>query len=93
MLRKVQPRGDRVVIRVEDPASMTKNGIIIPDSAKESQPAAGYITEVGPLVPEGDLKVGDLVLFSKYAGDDVEINGLPFKIMHEESVLGVLVDA
>jgi chaperonin GroES len=75
---------------------VTKGGIIIPDSAKE-KPAEGEVVAVGPgrLNDKGDrvaidLKVGNKVLFSKYGGTEVKIEGVEYLIMREDDILGVV---
>jgi chaperonin GroES len=86
MSNKVVPRNDRVVIIPQWEDTRLKNSkIVIPDTAKKDYPAEGTVHDVGPDVT--DLKKGDQVLFAKYAGDDVEIDGIPYKIVREESVL------
>jgi chaperonin GroES len=93
---KVKPLNDRVlVVRVEE-EQKTKGGIIIPDTAKE-KPMEGKITAVGPgkrddsgkRVPL-DLKEGDRVLFSKYAGTEIKIDGVEHLFMREDDILGVI---
>jgi len=92
----LRPLSDRILVeRVEEDAK-TKGGIIIPDTAKE-KPAEGKIVamgngrmgEDGKLIPM-DVKVGDLVLFSKYGGTDVKIDGNDYLILRQDDVLGVI---
>jgi chaperonin GroES len=93
---KFRPLHDRVVVKRIDAEEKTKGGIIIPDSAKE-KPSQGEITAVGPggrdetgkLIPI-DLKVGDRVLFGKWSGTEVKIDGEDVLIMKEQDVMGVL---
>ena len=93
---KFRPLHDRVVVKRIDAEEKTKGGIIIPDTAKE-KPQTGEITAVGPagrdeagkLVPL-DLKVGDRVLFGKWSGTEVKIDGEDFLIMKESDIMGVL---
>ena len=93
---KFRPLHDRVVVKRIDAESKTKGGIIIPDSAKE-KPQEGEIVAVGPggrdesgkLIPI-DLKVGDRVLFGKWSGTEVKIEGETLLIMRESDLLGVL---
>ena len=92
----LRPLQDRILVeRVEDDEK-TKGGIIIPDTAKE-KPAEGKVVAVGIGRPGEDgkllpmeLKVGDSVLFSKYGGTDVKIDGNDYLIMRQEDVLGVI---
>ena len=94
-----KPLHDRVVVRRIEEDQRTAGGIIIPDSAKE-KPQQGEVVAVGPgarneqgaLVPL-DVKVGDLVLFGKWSGTEVKINGEELLIMKESDILGVLEGA
>ncbi len=91
-----RPLHDRVVVKRLEGEEKTKGGIIIPDSAKE-KPQEGKIVAVGPgardesgkLVPL-DLKVGDNILFGKWSGSEVKIDGEDLLIMKESDVLGVV---
>jgi chaperonin GroES len=94
---KVRPLADRVLVkRLEDEVEKSKGGIIIPDTAKE-KPQQGKIiavgkgrkTEDGTVVPL-DVKVGDRILFGKYAGSEIKVDGDEHLIMREEDILGVL---
>jgi chaperonin GroES len=93
---KFRPLHDRVVVRRIEADERTKSGIIIPDSAKE-KPAEGEVIavgqggrdEAGKLIPI-DLKVGDHVLFGKWSGTEVKIDGEDLIIMKESDVLGVI---
>ena len=91
-----RPLHDRVLVRRLDAEEKTAGGIIIPDSAKE-KPSQGEIVAVGPggrdeagkLIPI-DLKVGDRVLFGKWSGTEVKIDGEDLLIMKESDIMGVL---
>jgi chaperonin GroES len=91
-----RPLHDRVVVKRIDAEQKTKGGIIIPDTAKE-KPSQGEITAVGPggrdeagkLIPI-DLKVGDRVLFGKWSGTEVKLDGEELLIMKESDIMGVL---
>ena len=91
-----RPLHDRVVVKRIDAEEKTAGGIIIPDSAKE-KPSQGEVVAVGPggrdetgkLIPI-DLKVGDRVLFGKWSGTEVKIDGEDLLIMKESDVMGVL---
>ncbi len=93
---KFRPLHDRVVVRRIDAEGKSTGGIIIPDTAKE-KPSQGEITAVGPggrdeagkLIPI-DLKVGDHVLFGKWSGNEVKIEGVELLIMKESDIMGVL---
>ena len=93
---KIRPLNDRILLKRLEEEETTKGGIIIPDSAKE-KPAEGEVVAVGPgrKNEKGDvipmqLKTGDRVLFSKYGGTDVKLDGEDYLIMREDDVLGVL---
>ena len=96
---KFRPLHDRVVIRRLEGEEKTKAGIIIPDTAKE-KPQEGEVIAVGPgardeagkLIPI-DLKAGDRVLFGKWSGTEVKIDGEELLIMKESDVMGVLEGA
>jgi chaperonin GroES len=91
-----RPLHDRVVVRRLDAEEKTAGGIIIPDTAKE-KPSQGEVVAVGPggrdeagkLIPI-DLKAGDTVLFGKWSGTEVKIDGKDLLIMKERDILGVL---
>jgi chaperonin GroES len=92
----LRPLQDRILVERVEETSKTKGGIIIPDTAKE-KPAEGKVVAVGngrigddgSLVPM-ELKVGDRILFSKYGGTDVKIDGNDYLIMRQDDVLGVV---
>ena len=93
---KFRPLHDRVVVKRVDSETKTAGGIIIPDSAKE-KPAQGKVVAVGPgkLSDAGErvalqVKAGDVVLFSKYGGTDVKLDGEDYLIMREDDVLGIV---
>src|ERR1700757_899061 len=96
---KFRPLHDRVVVRRIDAEGKTAGGIIIPDTAKE-KPQQGEVIAVGPggrdqvgkLIPI-DVRTGDRVLFGKWAGTEVKIDGIEYLIMKEGDILGVLVEA
>ncbi len=92
----LRPLQDRIVVERVEELKTTKAGIIIPDTAKE-KPAEGKVIAVGKgrvgedgkIIPM-ELKVGDRVLFSKYGGTDVKIDGVDYLIMRQDDVLGVI---
>ena len=92
---KFRPLHDRVLIKVLDSEEKTSGGIIIPDTAKE-KPQEGEIVAVGPgamndtgkLAPM-DVKVGDVVLFGKWSGTEVKIDGKEYSIMKESDIMGI----
>ena len=95
---KFRPLHDRVVVKRIDAEEKTKGGIIIPDTAKE-KPQEGEVVAVGPggrdeagkLIPI-DLKPGNRVLFGKWSGTEVKIDGQELLIMKESDIMGVLTD-
>lgn len=92
---KIRPLADRVVIKMMEAEEKTKSGIVLPGSAKE-QPQMAEIVEVGPGgVVDGkeitmELKVGDKILFSKYAGTEVKLDGQEYTILRQSDVLAVV---
>src|SRR5579884_3891913 len=99
MATKLTPLHDRIVVRRIEEAETTRGGIIIPDSAKD-KPQEGEVISVGKgkSNEEGkvfplDVKPGDRVLFGKYSGTDIKIDGEDFLIMREEEILGILEGA
>jgi len=99
MATKFTPLHDRILVRRVDEANTTRGGIIIPDSAKDKpqegevvSAGKGKISEEGKVRPL-DVKEGDRILFGKYSGTEIKIDGEDFTIMREEEVLGVLTGA
>ncbi|MHC4399905.1 MAG: co-chaperone GroES [Planctomycetota bacterium] len=93
---KLQPLGDRVVLERDESEEVTAGGIVLPDSAKD-KPARGKIVSVGDgrLLDDGSraplqVKVGDHVLFSSYAGDEFKLDDQELVLMREEDVLAVI---
>ena len=91
-----RPLGDRVLVKRVEEESKTKGGIIIPDTAKE-KPQEGEVLAVGPGARddagkriEPDVKVGDRILFGKWSGTEVKIDGEDLIIMKESDILGVV---
>ena len=95
---KFRPLHDRIVVKRIDAEEKTAGGIIIPDTAKE-KPQQGEVVAVGPggrdesgkLIPI-DIKAGDRVLFGKWSGTEVKIDGTEYLIMKESDIMGVLVE-
>ncbi len=95
---KFRPLHDRVVVERIDAEGKTAGGIIIPDTAKE-KPQQGTVVAVGPggrdetgkLIPP-DVKAGDRVLFGKWSGTEVKLDGVEYLIMKESDIMGVLVE-
>jgi chaperonin GroES len=93
---KLRPLQDRILVKRVEEEQTTKGGIIIPDTAKE-KPAEGKVVAVGngKVAEDGkrialEIKKGDRILFGKYAGTEVKIEGEEYLIMREDDVLGVI---
>lgn len=93
---KIRPLHDRIIVKRVEEEERTKGGIIIPDTAKE-KPMEGKVIAVGKgkVLDDGkiqplDVKVGDRVLFGKYAGTEVKIEGEEHLIMREDDILGII---
>jgi len=92
----VRPLADRILVRRVEEAEKTRGGIIIPDSAKE-RPLEGKVIAVGSgkrtedgQIIKLDVKAGDRILFGKYAGTEIKVDGVEHIIVREDEVLGVL---
>lgn len=95
----IQPLHDRIVVEPAEQEERTAGGIILPDTAKE-KPLRGTVVAVGPgktldngTVAKIDVKAGDTVLYGKYSGTEVTVDGADFVILRADDVLGVLVGA
>src|SRR5260370_28198775 len=93
---KLKPLGDRVLVRALEKKDEIRGGLIIPDTAKEKPQEGeiiaagkGKIAEDGKLVPM-DVKAGDKILYGKYSGTEVKIEGQEYLIMHQEDILGIV---
>jgi chaperonin GroES len=98
-MAKFTPLHDRILVRRVEEAETTRGGIIIPDTAKD-KPQEGEVISVGKgkISEEGkvrplDVKAGDRILFGKYSGTEIKLDGEEFVIMREEEVLGILTGA
>jgi chaperonin GroES len=95
---EIRPLQDRIVVRRIEEKEQTSGGIIIPDTAKERPlqgevvaAGSGKVHEDGTVVPL-DVKKGDRILFGKYSGTEVEVNGVEHLILREDEVLGIVED-
>ena len=93
MAAQLEPLGDRVIVRPTEKEEVSKGGIILPDTAKE-KPQEGEIIAVGPgkVKDDGtriamDVKLGDKVIYAKYAGTEVEVDDEKLLIMHESDIM------
>ena len=93
---KIRPLQDRIIVKRLEEEEKTKGGIIIPETAKEKPQQGevvavckGKVTEEGKVLPL-DIKKGDRILFGKYAGTDIKLDGVEHLILREEDVLGII---
>jgi chaperonin GroES len=92
----IRPLHDRVLIKRQEEDTTSPGGIVIPDTAKE-KPIKGEVVAVGngKILDNGeiralDVKVGDLVLFAKYSGTEVKLNGAEYLVMREDDIMGIV---
>lgn len=92
----LKPLGDRIIAKATGAEEVTKGGIVLPDTAKE-RPQEGEVIAIGPgrLLDSGqtcpmDVKVGDKIIFSKYGGTEIKVDGEEYIILRQEDVLAVL---
>jgi chaperonin GroES len=92
----IRPLYDRIVVKRIEEQESTRNGIVIPDSAKE-KPHEGEVMAVGKgkrlddgTMVDLDIKTGDHILFGKYSGNEIKLEGIEYIIMREDDVLGIL---
>jgi len=95
---KIRPLGDRILVKRIKEEEKTKGGIIIPDTAKEKPQEGkvvavgkGKVTEDGKLVPP-DVRAGDKILFGKYSGSEIKLDGDEHIVLREDDILGVITD-
>ena len=93
---KLRPLGDRVIVKPIEKKDEIRSGLIIPDTAKEKPQEGeimaagkGKIDENGKLIPM-DVKAGDKILYGKYSGTEVKMDGQEFLIMHQDDILGII---
>ena len=93
---RLRPLGDRVLVKAVEKKDEVRGGLIIPDTAKEKPQEGeiiaagkGKISEDGKLIPM-DVKAGDRILYGKYSGTEVKIEGQEYLIMHQDDILGLL---
>jgi chaperonin GroES len=94
---KIRPLQDRIIVERVEEETKTAAGIIIPDTVSKEKPQEGKVIAVGKgkTTPEGkvlplDIKEGDKVLFGKYAGSEIKVEGQEYLIMREDDILGVI---
>jgi chaperonin GroES len=95
-IMNIKPLGERIVLKVMESEERTKSGIVLPDTAKE-KPYMGKVLAVGPgkVMDNGqraslDVKVGDQVLFAKYAGTEVKLDGEEYMVIKETDIFGIV---
>jgi chaperonin GroES len=93
---KLHPMGDRIIVKASAREAVTKSGIVLPDTAKE-KPQEGEVLAIGPgkVLDNGkrtplEVQVGQRVLFAKYAGTEVKVEGEEYLIMRESDVMGII---
>lgn len=93
----IRPMQDRIIVERIEEETKTAGGIIIPDTVSKEKPQEGKVLAAGKgkMTPEGkllplDVKVGDRVLFGKYAGSEIKVDGEEYLIMREDDILGVI---
>ena len=92
---KIQPLADRIMVKVLEAKEVTKGGIVLPDTAKEKPQEAeviavgkGKVSDEGKVIPP-EVKVGDKVLFGKYSGTEITVDGKEYLILKEEDILAI----
>lgn len=93
---KIQPLADRIVVKVLEAEEVTKGGIVLPDSAKEKPQEAeviavgkGKVTDDGKVIAP-EVKVGDKILFGKYSGTEIRMDGVDYLILKEDDILAIV---
>jgi chaperonin GroES len=88
----IKPLGDRIVVKMLEVEQITASGIVLPDTAEKERKAQGEVVAIGDGedIKKLNLKVGDKVLFGKYAGDEVEVDKVEHKILKDDEVLAVM---
>lgn len=93
---KIKPLGDKIVVKVMEETETTSGGIFIPDTARE-KPQKGEVIAVGSgrvldngTKEEMEVKIGDVVLFTKYGGTDVRIDNIEYKVLSTRDILGII---
>lgn len=89
---KIKPLGNRVLVRPLTAEQTTKSGIVLPDSAEKEQKEQGEVVAIGSgaALKKLHLKLGDTVMFGKYAGDEVEMDKVEYKFLKDEDILGIV---
>ena len=85
---KIRPLGERVLIKQTKQEEVTKSGIVLPDTVSKEKPIIGEVTAVGKSIKE--IKVGDKVIYEKYAGTEVKDNDVTYLLLEEKNVLAIV---
>ncbi|MFA6042725.1 MAG: co-chaperone GroES [Patescibacteria group bacterium] len=90
---QLKPLGDRIVVKPATQEEVTKSGIVLPDTVDKEKKEQGEIIAIGSgeKIAKLNLKVGDIVLFGKYSGDEVDVEDTEYKILKDEDVLAILL--
>lgn len=88
----LKPLGDRIVVKPVTQEEVTKSGIVLPDTVEKEKKEEGEIVAIGDgeKIKKFNLKVGDKVIFGKYAGDEVKLEDVEYKVLKDEDVLAVI---
>lgn len=89
---QLKPLGDRVIVKPSKEEEVTKSGIVLPDTVEKEKKEQGEVVSVGngEKITKLGLKAGNTVLFGKYAGEDVEVDDVEYKVLDEKDVLAVI---
>ena len=89
---KLKPLGDRIVVKAVAQEEVTKSGIVLPDTVEKEKKEEGEIVAIGDgeKIKKFNLKIGDKVIFGKYAGDEVKLEDVEYKVLKDEDVLAVI---
>ncbi|MEK7570409.1 MAG: co-chaperone GroES [Patescibacteria group bacterium] len=89
---QLKPLGDRIVVKPATQEEVTKSGIVLPDTVDKEKKEQGEVVAIGTgeKIMKLGLKLGDVVLFGKYSGDEVEVEDIEYKILKDEDVLAIL---
>ena len=89
---QIKPVGDRILVTVLEDTNTTKSGIVLPETSEKQKKSEGEVIEIGTGEKIGklNLKVGSIVMFGKYAGDEVEIDKTEHRFLKEEDILGIV---
>ncbi len=94
--KKIRPLGDRIVVQAHELETKSAGGIVIPDTADKDKPVQGDVIAIGGgkyvdgKIQPLQVKVGDIVLFGKYAGTNVKLDGKEYLVMREDDVMGIV---